>query len=801
MPTEVIEIKAVGKDEVTAELKRVQRSLKGIETELKNTEQKAKGLKGAFGKLSDGTKKLGVGIGRLNAFVAGSMAADFTKQVFEMGKVGATTADQFAILSRRIEGLPLLMSDIKTATKGMIPDDVLLKSIATFDAFDLPLKEMPTALAEVAKTAMRTGESAEHLAASLATGVARMSGPILDNLGIQVKMADVTLHASKMFGVQADHLTDLQKKTALMNMALDDLATKNADIKLNEMRTTGFLQLETAIKDSTQTLSEYVATVIDSYKYVLPSTSNQEALAEALEDVARKSASVNKQVDRLGNALTGPLGGAPVDFAIGMAKLSESVRDAAVALRQIPVDERKAAFDRLLQSIDGIPIGLQRKIAKLGEVDSALRNTASVARATAITMDDVYRMAGLGAPMLLPGDPGYTPPKQPRKRRGGGGGGGGRQAAQKEFAKLERDAALAAVEHNKAKLIELETTHKLADLAKLRDRLLDKGLDRSRVMNAIAALELQLVNQETEQLIKIDAQTAEIAALEGERIKALKLLHQEHLLEVELSKIELDLIRTADPLKQAQLQLERERLLIMHELRQINEDDADATVQRTKAQNDLNAAMERYAVTVESIKHEQLMSGLAAASAIASSAAGQLNELHEGMAAALGVAGKSVEAITNQYDLYSQSQTDVASAVTAATGGIGQAVAGQIEDERTRAGVLAAIEAAMSVAAFARLDIPAGIAHAAAASMFTAVAAGAGGGGGGASGGGGGGAAAAGAEAERERDQQGGFGEGSGRQVIVQFGSGVVLGSAQQVAKAIQQADHSARGTGHAAGY
>ena len=49
-------------------------------------------------------------------------------------------------------------------------------------------------------------------------------------------------------------------------------------------------------------------------------------------------------------------------------------------------------------------------------------------------------------------------------------------------------------------------------------------------------------------------------------------------------------------------------------------------------------------------------------------------------------------------------------------------------------------------------------------------------------------------------DQKGGA-DSEGRQVIVQFGSGVVLGSAQDVAKAVQASDHAARGTGHSAGW
>ena len=63
---------------------------------------------------------------------------------------------------------------------------------------------------------------------SLVKGVGRMSPAILDNLGIQVSLADATAEAAKMFGVEEKALTKTQQQAGMMNVVLRKLQENTA---------------------------------------------------------------------------------------------------------------------------------------------------------------------------------------------------------------------------------------------------------------------------------------------------------------------------------------------------------------------------------------------------------------------------------------------------------------------------------------------------------------------------------------------------------------------------------------------
>tara|TARA_R100000278_G_scaffold119544_2_gene101068 strand:- start:3595 stop:6006 length:2412 start_codon:yes stop_codon:yes gene_type:complete len=803
VPTEVIEVKAVGKDEVTAELKRVQRAMGKLEKDLKSNEAAAKDTRNAFQKMSGGISKVTGVVRAMQAAFAASVVAEFGGQLFEAGKQGAVVADQFDILKGRIGDLPLLMDRAREATANMIPDKDLQESIALFDSFDIPLERIPEALEQVSKTAMRTGQDAAFLASSLSTGIARVSPQILDNLGIQIKLSQVTEAATEQFGKQADQLTEVEKKTALLNLVLDRLAEKNADIEFNKQRTAVFNQLSTAIENAKTEMGGFIADVLSSYQYLMRESSTAtEDLAEAMLTVSsfqHTMEGVQGAGDGVSNSLSNMLLGLN-ETSEAMAIQSEAARAAGEALRRIPVEERKEAFDRLLTTFQNIPQGLRLLIRELGGVDEALKKASTSAEVAAFDFAEFQGfIATGGAPAGIRGEGAIL--RSDRGRRSSPRGGRRTQAdsARAELIKAQKLADLQAAESQAARIM-LETDQKIAEV-QARALQISKRLRDEDAGRLFAQVHIHdLITAQNAELSKLEAIEERAAQEDQKRLDALRAVQDELALIEATRGAELQLLTEGDPLVRAELQLQLEKSRIMHEMRSLNDEEHDSVIRRAEAQHRLNMAMATYSATVKEVEHANFTDQMARASDIAGRAAKELAGSHETLGKVMDVASQSVKGITASYDAYEKGQIAVGEAVVSATAGMGAAVAGQIEDERARAAVLGAIEAAMSAAAFARLDIPAGVAHLAAASMFTAVAAGAGGGGG-ASGGGGGGAAAAGAQAERERDQQGGFGEGSGRQVIVQFGSGVVLGSAQQVAKAIQQADHSARGTGHAAGY
>lgn len=802
MPTEVFEVRAVGKDEVTAELKRVQRAMGKLEKDLKANEAAAKGVRGAFSRMTSGVNKLTGVVRTMQAAFAASLVVDFGKQLFDAGKQGAVVADQFQILQGRIKDFPVLMDQAREATANMIPDQQLQKSIALFDSFDIPLERIPEALEQVAKTAMRTGEDASFLANSLSLGIARISPKIIDNLGIQIKLSQVTEAAAQQFGKQAKEVTDLEKKTALLNLVLDNLAQKNKDIEFLEQRTAIFNQLETAVENAKTSLGAFIADTLNAYAYIIgPASTATEELAAALTLVSSFQHTMEGSGgDGIDNSLSNLVFGI-TETSAALEQQSEAARAAGAALRRIPVAQRKDAFDRLMATFENIPHGLRIMIRDLGGVDAALKSAATTAESAGYTMAqfradlDDYRgfVVSGGAPASIRD---LSLRKKPKRR---GGGGGRRKALIEEIEKAERLARLMEAQPG-AERIRLEFQQKSADLDKKAAEMLKARIDKGRVEAFLSEQRLKLELDEADALDEIEIEAGKIAAANEARARSLQRVNEQLEIGRIMKAAELRMVTATDPLLRAELELQIQKARIMGEMRSINENEEGAVLRRAEAQHQLNMAMAHYAATVKDIELAKFTEQMGRASSIASSAAGELSTMHEGLGKAMDTAGASVKAITKNYKAYEKGQIGVGQAVVGATAGIGAAVAGQIEDERARAGVLAAIEAAMSAAAFARLDIPAGIAHLAASGMFTAVAAGAGGSSSSGGGGGGGGSAAA-AAAAAEQEQRGGFGEDTGRQVIVQFGSGVILGDPQSVASAVNQATYSARGTGHAMGY
>ena len=151
------------------------------------------------------------------------------------------------------------------------------------------------------------------------------------------------------------------------------------------------------------------------------------------------------------------------------------------------------------------------------------------------------------------------------------------------------------------------------------------------------------------------------------------------------------------------------------------------------------------------------------------------------------------------WDRYAGAQISAQQAVVSSVAAIAVAGAQQIADEQTRAAVLAAIEFGLGWASIAEYDYAAAAAHFTAAAAL-GVAAATGGGSGGAAGGAGAGGRSRQRES-RERDRRFG-GDAEGPQdtrsvTVVQFPQGVVLGRSQDIAREVERARRSSRGTGY----
>jgi hypothetical protein len=341
----------------------------------------------------------------------------------------------------------------------------------------------------------------------------------------------------------------------------------------------------------------------------------------------------------------------------------------------------------------------------------------------------------------------------------------------------------------KDKIAQLDEVKRHADTkhAQEMQKLAVKGV----AQETIKALRLAHSEKLGKQLLKL-AQDHNKAA--DDEAKARSKATAEQATALRLARIDAQIKAATEPVERARLQLLLARTNAAEALAST---EANAAVERLKAQTDLNEAMRAYNEELEKAAAAEWTQGLARVSDVLGGMSATASNLGE-VGATLATVTNALSFSSGAWSQYSEGQVEVGEAVQGTIGVLGDAAGSFIEDEQAKAAVASAFQVASSIASFATGDIAGGIAHAAAATAFAAVAAGAGGGGAAATAGGSGGASAG---ASGDRDQQGGFGDSGGRQVIIQFGSGVILGSAAAVGSAIKQAEYANRGTGQAAGY
>lgn len=184
---------------------------------------------------------------------------------------------QFAILNQNVEGgSQAMLRAMQEASAGMISTRNLMTSFN--DAAALVnvqfAQRLPEALSLLGKVSAATGTDLNYLLESLVRGVGRVSPLILDNLKIQVGVAEATAKASEMFGKEADQLTKVEQQTALTELALSKLEAKFGALP----DTTKTLASQTAVLQANfqnigDTLGQYVVpgmtTLVESVNKVV----------------------------------------------------------------------------------------------------------------------------------------------------------------------------------------------------------------------------------------------------------------------------------------------------------------------------------------------------------------------------------------------------------------------------------------------------------------------------------------------------------------------------------------------------
>ena len=199
---------------------------------------------GAVGKTASGWEKAGGAIGKVagtafSAIAAGAAAAAAAVAVVG-GAIVKLTLDAVPLkgISNAFEGIAntttlgaeKMMAALQTGSYGMVSQIDLMKSFnnaAQLVSVDFAEK-LPDALQYLGKISASTGEDMGFLVDSLVKGVGRLSGPIIDNLKIQVSLEEATARAAEMFGVEASELTKAQQQAGMMNVVLEKLKINTA---------------------------------------------------------------------------------------------------------------------------------------------------------------------------------------------------------------------------------------------------------------------------------------------------------------------------------------------------------------------------------------------------------------------------------------------------------------------------------------------------------------------------------------------------------------------------------------------
>jgi phage-related protein len=217
----------------------IRATLDKLDKDLEQARGKVRGAIGRIGKIAEGfgegVQTAGkaalagmVGLGGAALAAAGGMAALAANAEPLIG-----LQQGFAAVTDRIgTSSGTMLSALQDASGGLITNRDLMESFNKAAALvsDDFASTLPDAMSLVRKASQATGQDMGFLFDSLVTGVGRVSPMILDNLGIQISLAEVTEHAAEMFGKQASELSKTEQQAALTEIVMGKLNETYGDV-------------------------------------------------------------------------------------------------------------------------------------------------------------------------------------------------------------------------------------------------------------------------------------------------------------------------------------------------------------------------------------------------------------------------------------------------------------------------------------------------------------------------------------------------------------------------------------------
>lgn len=341
-------------DAAVAQLNALTAKVAGIETAGKKS---AKGTEDAFTKMGDNItnqfKQIGAGI-------AGAFAVD---RLLTFGK-------EAVLLAAKVEGIeqgfsrlnnPLLLGDLRKATKGTVSDMELMRFAVQSNNFKIPLENLAKYLQFAGQRARQSGVSMEYLMDSMQTAIGRGSIETWDNLGFSIGKVREYLNGASIETISVGERAVIMEK--LVTGALGEMGDEADNTAIRIAKLTA--QLDNAIA----AFGDMVIAAAESTGVFGPDTRGLEVITKASIDYADQTGyaanQAYEQFKELNDliALTG-------DSETYRSRISEQLLKAEAELVGRVSKERKDADELALyfakQKVDGA-VGfriLERSAAK-----------------------------------------------------------------------------------------------------------------------------------------------------------------------------------------------------------------------------------------------------------------------------------------------------------------------------------------------------------------------------------------------------------------------------------------------------
>jgi len=200
--------------------------------------------------------------------IALKMTYAAAKAVYGAAEEGAglrQLRDSFDYLNTSVMKTPNLLGDMVAATKGTMSQASAMQSILTLtagssDTLTAAFAKAAPRLAEIAKAANKLNPTlgdTEFMFQSIARGIKRMEPRLLDNLGLNVRMATANKNYAKQLGISVEAMTAEDKVQAALNETLRVGENLISQVGGNvDSATDSYLQLAAATKDYTDAMKE-----------------------------------------------------------------------------------------------------------------------------------------------------------------------------------------------------------------------------------------------------------------------------------------------------------------------------------------------------------------------------------------------------------------------------------------------------------------------------------------------------------------------------------------------------------------